>query len=82
MVVMKPLMVLTVQPMLPEKASNGPLSKIWCYWVDELNMEHTTLLAETRRANRFVVKLMSIVMNISHLILHVVEFLAGIITTT
>ena len=45
-------------------------------------MEKTKFLAETRRANHFGVKLMSIVKRIAHLILCVVEFHAGIITTT
>lgn len=38
-----------IQFLLVGKAPSVPLHKIWCYWAGVLNMEHTTLLVETKK---------------------------------
>ena len=60
---------------------SGPPIKTWCYLVDGLNMEQTSLLAGTRKAKHTGVKFLSTVMSIAHLILAVMELRAEIIST-
>jgi len=82
LVLMKTFQTMKIQLLLDEKAPNGQLSKIWCFWVDELNMEHIALLKEIKRVNHSGLKLLNIVMSNAHLILRMMELRAEIISTT
>jgi len=58
-VLMKILQIMMYQLLLAGKASNGELSKIWVL-LSGCIMEHTSLLAKTKKVNHTGVKLLSI----------------------